>query len=95
MKIRNGFISNSSSSSFIVSLNDITSKEVEILLDYPNHSSSYDFNNNDYDYHDWWHIEVDRQNNQINGFTSMDNDYLWKYLKDNGIDIRKFNVNAD
>lgn len=75
MKIRSGFVSNSSSSSFVISKNDITYAEGQKLLNYENSSSeSWSFYEND---------------DTIGGFTIMDNNGLWEYLESINFPIDK------
>ena len=87
MKIRNGFISNSSSSSFIVSLKDISVNELNKIMEYSDSS--------DAELRDTWHITVDASAGILRGFTSMDNDDFDSYLKNNNIDTSKFKREND
>ena len=79
MKVRNGFVSNSSSSSFVVNKSDLTPEEIEILLDYSQipDQAFEDDNDNDF-YPDTWRIEETLDT--ISGNTSCDNWYLKRYL---------------
>ena len=77
MKTRNGFVSNSSSSSFVVSLNDISKRDMDVILEYPNTDDK-----------DSWNIYI--KNNSIHGFCSMDNNDLTDYLNKNNVYIEKF-----
>lgn len=76
MKYRHGFVSNSSSASFIVPKNRITEDQVKALLDY-----TYSENNVD-----GWNI-IDG-GDFIRGDTSMDNDALDEFLDKIEIDHR-------
>jgi hypothetical protein len=78
MKIRNGFVSNSSSSSFVVALSVLTEKEQRKIMDYEKVSNE----GSDNDFRDSWDIHVDQTRGVIHGFTSMDNGDLSKYLGD-------------
>lgn len=66
MKIRGGFISNSSSASFVVALCDITQKQLELLLSYENPLGEY------------W--EIIKIHGTVCGDTTMDNGDMSKFL---------------
>ena len=72
MKIRIGFVSNSSSSSFVIKLEDLTGKQVSLIR---NHI----FLAKD----DPWTITETKET--ISGFTSMDNFDMRNYLSEIGI----------
>lgn len=81
MKIRNGFVSNSSSSSFVVALSILDREEKQKILDYVSLSNTDE-------YKDHWSICVDEIRGVLYGFTTMDNGDLSEYL---GEDLnRKF-----
>lgn len=68
-KIRAGFVSNSSSASFVISLDDISAKQLRMITDgHPN----------DYEDYKCWSITVDNDN--VSGYTSMDNFNFCDYL---------------
>jgi len=90
MKIRLGFVSNSSSASFVVALNKLNEEQLKKLLDYKNVSDCYDFDNPNCKYHDYWNITVDENKGVVVGYTSMDNGYLSNYLKDCNIPEEMF-----
>lgn len=73
MKIRKGFVSNSSSSSFIVLKKNLDSKEQRILKGMIAKSDSE------------WNFKEDED--RITGYTSMDNYDLEERLKDKGFNI--------
>jgi len=75
MKIRNGFVSNSSSSSFVASLAKLTQGEIDMLLAYQNSPEN----------EDGWTIHVDNDAGLINGFTSMDNGSFGKWAEEKGL----------
>jgi hypothetical protein len=67
MKIRQGFVSNSSSTSFIASLSDLTAEQVFKLQKWCSESD--------------WTYEIDLDGNQIRGRTSMDNADIYDFLE--------------
>jgi hypothetical protein len=74
MKIRIGFISNSSSSSFILLKNKLTSEQLEKIRDHKNCGEDYAHNN-------FWSCKQDT-NDIIEYYTYMDNFDFITYLKD-------------
>ena len=84
MKIRNGFVSNSSSSSFVVSLSKLCDRDLDILLEYETVARKNG------EYNDSWNIVVDDNKGIVRGFTSMDNDDLSEYLENNKVDTSLF-----
>lgn len=72
MKIRNGFVSNSSSSSFVVSLDKLSGRDLARLLDYPSNNESYS---------DYWNISVNLNANILRGSTAMDNGNLSEFCQ--------------
>jgi hypothetical protein len=88
MKIRSGFVSNSSSSSFIVSLKDISASDLKKIFDYSdNKSTELPI------CRDGWSFSV--EGDVLHGFTIMDNDDLDKYLKEQNISTEKFQWEHD
>lgn len=69
MKIRNGFVSNSSSSSFVISCSKLSDTEKYFLLSYGENEEA----------NDDWHI-YENDKNEIVGFTIMDNGALEEFL---------------
>lgn len=69
MKIRNGFVSNSSSSSFVIFLDNITTTQLKMI---ENHGDS------DSDYDDKWVIDSD--GSTVRGHTWMDNFDMRSFL---------------
>ena len=68
MKIRNGFVSNSSSASFIISKKDLTENQKDELLKYTDNEKNYD----------GWSIRESEF--FINGSTVMNNGIIKDYL---------------
>lgn len=81
MKVRNGFVSNSSSSSFVINLEDISAKQLKKIQ---SHKLRLEFWQND---DDEWTIDVD--DDKVSGHTWMDNFDMHEYLKDIGVDMSK------
>lgn len=69
MKIRTGFVSNSSSASFVVSKHSITFAQGQSLLAYAGSDENVD----------GWSVREDGE--YISGYTIMDNEALGKYLE--------------
>jgi hypothetical protein len=78
MKIRNGFVSNSSSSSFVISKDELTYKQIQQIYDYSSeaqkHSEYYDFGCVD----NYWSISENEY--YISGYCDMDNFDMYEYL---------------
>lgn len=82
MKTRLGFVSNSSSASFTVSLDRISARDADILLNYPSWASQHSG--------DYWSIYKDEERGLIVGYTIMDNCDLSYYNRANNIDESLF-----
>ena len=81
MKLRNGFVSNSSSSSFIINRHKINEKQLEQIINHievsqelNNHHNLFDYN----DYSDSWDVDV--KNDTIFVSTFMDNFSMSDFL---------------
>jgi len=84
MKVRNGFISNSSSSSFIVERKYVSKKQ---LYKIKNHLEFGKLKGiGDY-FDDGWDIDVSEK--YIHGWVSMDNFNMYKFLEYIGIDVNQ------
>lgn len=73
MKIRTGFVSNSSSASFIIKLDALTSNQLRIVLEHEEKAKG-----------DAWEVYITQ--NSVCAETMMDNFDLIEYLIENGID---------
>ena len=85
MKRRHGFVSNSSSASFVVPTSALTDLQIMLIL---NHVSVSDLLRRGDEYpvvHDDWLIENDGRN--ITGATSMDNFDMYKFMSEIGINM--------
>jgi len=71
MKIRSGFVSNSSSASFVLDKRYISAKQAHEVINFKGVTEG-------------WHITEDE--NFIRGHTSMDNDELFEIVKNFGND---------
>ncbi len=69
MKIRNGFVSNSSSSSFVIAKQALTQEKITKLLEYSNSEDNYD----------GWSIKEGKF--FIKGYTIMDNGTIYDFIK--------------
>jgi len=86
MKIRQGFVSNSSSSSFIIERDGVTDKQLYKIknhLEYGKLKNVGDY----FGKYDEWDIDVGEK--YIHGWCSMDNFDMYKFLEYIGIDMNK------
>ncbi|MFA5745624.1 MAG: hypothetical protein WCX79_00285 [Candidatus Paceibacterota bacterium] len=81
MKTRHGFISNSSSSSFIISKQFLNELQIDAIK---NHETNLYFKRSGCDKYDVWNIHEDEL--FVYGFTSMDNFDMREFLSMIGID---------
>lgn len=74
MKIRQGFVSNSSSSSFVAAIDRLTDVEIAKLLAYQDSEENTD----------GWTITLNHEMGLVEGFTTMDNGALGDWCEKNG-----------
>ena len=85
MKIRLGFVSNSSSSSFVINKSDLTDEQIYKINNYfkiVSESSEKERHRIGWDETRW---RIGESENYITGKTEMDNFDMWFYLTDIGI----------
>jgi len=81
MKIRTGFVSNSSSASFVASLHVLTEAEKQSIVDYcadPKQNL------------DGWSCHEDKQTGLLTGYTFMDNGDLSDWCEKQGLNKIRF-----
>jgi len=71
MKIRNGFVSNSSSSSFIIQRSDLTASQLYAIEHHIEYANEHELDGGNHHEDDAWSITCDRD--IIEGSTWMDN----------------------
>jgi hypothetical protein len=74
MKIRNGFISNSSSSSFIINKNSLSELQIQLIINYKDVCEDYGIK-----MLDRW--EIEEKKDKIFFSTFIDNGYMRVFLK--------------
>jgi hypothetical protein len=90
MKIRNGFVSNSSSSSFVIAKGFLSQYQIDKIY---HHADNLEENENlSPDKDDAWDITEDEY--LIKGYTSMDNFDMREYLLSIGIKENQFNFSS-
>lgn len=78
MKLRTGFVSNSSSASFVVKKENLCDDHIFKLLEFEG---------------DWW--EITQTDEEISGYTVMDNGALEEYLEQNGINQTRVKIESN
>ena len=85
MKIRSGFVSNSSSSSFVVSKHYVSDYQLEQIQNHIEEAERLGMKF----YTDPWSIEVDEKGGTISGSTNMDNFDMYDFLFKIGVPLDK------
>ena len=84
MKIRNGFVSNSSSSSFKIMVNALTKLQIKLIVNHVKHYCEFlNDKREEFIYNNAWEIAVDRT--WVTGCTDMDNLDMKPYLRFIGV----------
>lgn len=81
MKTRNGFVSNSSSSSFTIKKNNLTPEQIEQIYEHVQWGRNFDISNAD-SYNEWC---ITEEGDEILGATSMDNFDMAEFFRKIGV----------
>lgn len=84
MKTRKGFVSNSSSSSFVVKKKDLTKKQIKKIKAHKVKGPKYGFQL----YSDWDEWTITETDKLIKGNTGMDNFDMYGFMEAIGVDMR-------
>ena len=90
MKIRSGFVSNSSSSSFVVNKGFLTSMQIEQIK---NHRELGIQLGVMYSQTDYW--VIDENEFELLGYTSMNNFDMEEFMEKIGVDMSKVHMRSD
>ena len=96
MKTRLGFVSNSSSSSFIINLEDITISQKNLISNHIESAKMFQRNNPDLNFQcvdegDAWYVY--ENDNTLEGNCHMDNFDMYSFMEFIGIDLDKVKWN--
>ena len=80
MKIRQGFVSNSSSSSFVAAIAKLSAEDIEKILGYADSEENTD----------GWTIHVNEDVGLLEGYTSMDNGAFPEWCEKQGYNKVRF-----
>ena len=83
MKIRSGFVSNSSSSSFTISLDDLTAMQLILIKNHSEEGSKYGIA---YPMDSW---NIYEEDHVLEGYTNMDNFDMKTFMERIGVDVSK------
>jgi len=78
MKLRNGFISNSSSSSFIINLKDLNDEQINKIINHMDYADDYGLREEWLNDWDTWHIKI--KGYIVEGYTNMDNFDMYEFI---------------
>lgn len=84
MKLRTGFVTNSSSSSFTIAKSNLTADQIEKIKNHIKVAKELEMDSSYYDEWDRWSITETDQS--IRGFTIMNNFNMSKFLRLIGVD---------
>ncbi len=98
MKCRLGYISNSSSASFIVNKNHLNEEQIDAIKHHIEYAIAHNIvcdkcNSSNHSPSDAWTIR--ETDTEIIGETSMDNFYMWKFLEAIGINLKDVDIDAE